>query len=403
MAPKKAPRSDTTAAQLSSQRVKKGSLDPDLPMDPSTGKVYHLACTEKDLANRFIFVGDPGRVPIVAERFDKKSITFDGTHREIRIMTGTYKGVRVTALSTGMGTDNCEIILNEIHALKEFNLSKMEWGWKCDPHYATPNIRIIRMGTCGSPQAALPLGTFAISRFGIGMDNTCRYYGAPSTHDPHISSFLKQPFVSALDKDVGLVALRDAVSKGTSFQNVGGVYCSASDKGLVQALSQTAGKILKDHPSYPSGSVVGITASGSGFYGCQGRAVGRLASSLSVPNLVDELGSIRVVIPPSSQFALNGGTLGGNMSSSSSSSATKTKGKKTTVDPEEEDVVRVENIEMENSAVTYLASRLGYHAATICTVIARRAGEVREFASPQLSAQSIQLGILIALETIVQD
>ena len=103
-----------------------GSVDPDLPMTPE-GVIYHLGCKRQDVADKFIFVGDPGRVKVVAERFDKGSLRFESSHREINIMTGKYKGVPVTCLSTGMGTDNVEIVINEIHALKGTMHRSIQW------------------------------------------------------------------------------------------------------------------------------------------------------------------------------------------------------------------------------------------------------------------------------------
>src|SRR3989338_5736818 len=149
------------------------TTNPDLPMD-ATGRIYHLDCHKDDIANNIILVGDPGRVPKVATFFDKGSVRYDNVHREIRIMTGTYFGVPVTALSTGMGTDNVEIVVNELHALKDYNHETKVWSKEPAP------LRLIRVGTCGSPNPEAEVGMLAIASHTIGLDNTCKYYKRPA-------------------------------------------------------------------------------------------------------------------------------------------------------------------------------------------------------------------------------
>src|SRR3989338_1086512 len=151
-------------------------IDPDLPI-ASDGTIYHLACTEKQLADKLILVGDPGRVSTVAEHLDPGSIEFSGSHREINIVTGQYKGVRVSLISTGMGTDNMEIIINEIHTLKEYSIQTRKW--LSDSERNPSRIHLIRVGTSGSPLPDMPVGTLGITKLALGLDNTCRYYTPP--------------------------------------------------------------------------------------------------------------------------------------------------------------------------------------------------------------------------------
>lgn len=318
------------------QRNIKNNVDPDLPFDES-GKVYHLACTRKDIADNFIFVGDPGRVEVVAKRFDEGSIIFKGSHREIVVITGTYKGVPVTCLSTGMGTDNCEIVMNEIHALKEYDHAKNEWD--ANGAETAKKVKIIRVGTCGSPYPAANVGELAVTRHVIGMDNTCRYYQIPSSE--------------TTDK---LAALANA----TELKNAGGCYATAAHPDITNAIVAQIGKLESKR-----GHHVGITATGSGFYGCQGRVIGRFVGKATVPNLVAELGKISLPIPGEEQ-------------------------------PE-----HVVNIEMESSAICCLSSLLGYRAGVVCAILAKRAGDTVEFAAPEVNAAALSDAINVALEAVI--
>jgi uridine phosphorylase len=320
--------------------------DSEVPIDPVTGIVYHLACAAKDIADRFIFVGDPGRVPVVAERFDKGSIIFSGMHREIAVITGTYNGVPVTVLSTGMGTDNCEIILNEIHVLKEYDLKSATWTT------TRPNIRIIRVGTSGSPNPDVELTALAVSRHSIGMDNTCKYYKMPEGFHP--------ASVADLEKRANATAL-GAV----------GVYATKASEEVTAALAAAYEKnaAVKGRRSM----AIGTTASGSGFYGCQGRTVGRFKGLLTVPNLVDELATIRLPVKEA-------------------------EGKKVLGGKAEE---RVVNIEMENSAICFLSRILGYKAGTVCCVVAKRAGDHKSFAEKDAMASGVIDAVTVGLDALI--
>ena len=312
------------------------AVNPEVPIDPKTGIVYHLACTKKDLADRIILVGDPFRVPIVAESFDKGSIVFDRTHREIRIITGKFKGTPVTVLSTGMGTDNCEIVLNEIHVLKEYDVKTGKWT------ATPPDMRLIRVGTCGSPRPEYAIGTLAVTQHSIGMDNTCQWYTAPPKGD-------KQAWPAS-------VAALQKVLDGSGFGKVNKVYAAKAHPSVTAALSATGKKLCGKTRAIE----VGTTASASGFYGNQGREVGRFTGRLAVPDLVDQLSALRH----------NGGE-------------------------------KVGNIEMETSAICFLSNILGYRAGAICAVIATRAGSHRAFATPQESKDAVAAAIDVALNTII--
>ena len=340
----KAAASPLKQTRHASPSVKDFKIDPEIPMT-SEGVIYHLGCKAEDLADNIVLVGDPGRVPKVSAYFDKNSVNFKASHREIVIHTGTYKGVRMSVLSTGMGTDNIEIVMNEIHALKEYDVQTAEWrtmaaGKKKAP---VPKVNLIRVGTCGCPQGDVEIGTLAVTRFAIGMDNTCQYYvgNKPSAA------------VQALDKL--------ANDKKTGLGEVG-VYASASSPIVQEAILESAKACSKRRKA-----IAGITASGSGFYGCQGREVGRFKGRIRIPDLVDRLGALRL--------------------------PAKVAGTK-------EDQ-RVVNIEMENSAICFLSDILGYRAATVCAVIATRNKEHRAFATPDQAASAIADGIVTALDALV--
>jgi len=310
-------------------------FDPEVPIDDQ-GVVYHIAAKSADIANKIILVGDPGRVPVVAQYFDKGSITFDHAHREIRSITGTYKGDRMTVMSSGMGTDNIEIILHEIHILKEYNVTTKTWCKKED----IPKVLIIRVGTCGSPrpEADIKVGSLAVSRYSIGMDNTGSYYNVDYSADENIGRLVKALQSTSLAQMMP--------------------YVSAADPEVIAALQSAGGRVATTRKV-----ITGVTASGSGFYGCQGRLVGRIGPTVRIPNLVDILSGLEL---------------------------TTTTG----------DTVKVTNIEMETSSLFRLSNILGYRSGAVCSIIAKRAGQVREFASAEESKASIACGITTALEAL---
>ena len=132
------------------------------------GSVFHLHVKPEQLADKVILVGDPGRVPVVASHFDSREC--DVASREFRTITGTYKGKRLTVVSTGIGCDNIDIVMNEIDALANIDFTtRME----------KDNIRqleIVRIGTCGGLQPYTPVGTFICSVKSIGFDGLLNFY-----------------------------------------------------------------------------------------------------------------------------------------------------------------------------------------------------------------------------------
>lgn len=132
------------------------------------GSVYHLNLLPKHIADDVIAVGDPARVFMVTKYFDK--IEFEMNKREFITQVGTYKGKRITVISTGIGTDNVEIFFNELDALANIDLKKRE------PKGKHRKLNVIRIGTSGAMQEDIPLGSLIISRYGIGLDNLMSFY-----------------------------------------------------------------------------------------------------------------------------------------------------------------------------------------------------------------------------------
>lgn len=137
------------------------------------GSVYHIALNPEMVADHVILVGDPGRVKTVSSRFDK--IHFERQHREFITHTGEFKGKQVTVISTGIGTDNIDIVLNELDAAVNIDLKTREIKKKLK------KLNLIRIGTSGSLQADIPVDSFVASTFGLGLDVLLNYYNFENT------------------------------------------------------------------------------------------------------------------------------------------------------------------------------------------------------------------------------
>lgn len=149
------------------------------------GSVYHLNLKPENIAHDIIFVGDPDRVEKITQFFD--SIEFSIQKREFKTQTGIYKGKRLTVLSTGIGPDNIDIVLNELDALVNIDLNTRL------PKEQLTALNIIRIGTSGSIQADIPVDSFVLSQFGIGLDNMLRSYIVDEiTHKDIEEAFITQ-------------------------------------------------------------------------------------------------------------------------------------------------------------------------------------------------------------------
>ena len=132
------------------------------------GSIFHLHLKPENLANKVILVGDPGRVETVASYFDSREC--DIQSREFHTITGTYQGKRISVISTGIGCDNCDIVINELDALKNIDFCTRENKDQMS------SLEIVRIGTCGGLQPNTPIGTFICSETSIGFDGLLNYY-----------------------------------------------------------------------------------------------------------------------------------------------------------------------------------------------------------------------------------
>ena len=132
------------------------------------GSVFHIHLKPEHLADKVILVGDPGRVNLIASHFDNKECEVES--REFHTITGTYKGKRITAISTGIGCDNIDIVVNELDALANIDFTTRT---------VKPTLRhltLVRVGTCGGLQPFTPEGTYIASVKSIGFDGLLNFY-----------------------------------------------------------------------------------------------------------------------------------------------------------------------------------------------------------------------------------
>ncbi|KPK79139.1 MAG: phosphorylase [Bacteroides sp. SM23_62_1] len=132
------------------------------------GSIYHLHLHPGDIAEDIILVGDPERVDMISSKFEKVEII--KKHREFRTHTGFYQGKRISVISTGIGTDNIDIVLNELDALVNINLNSGE------PYKKITGLNFFRIGTTGGMQGDIPLNSFIVSRIAIGFDGVLNFY-----------------------------------------------------------------------------------------------------------------------------------------------------------------------------------------------------------------------------------
>ena len=142
------------------------------------GSVYHLNLKPEHIAHDIIFVGDQNRVEKITKHFD--SVEFSTQKREFKTETGMFKGKRITVMSTGIGPDNIDIVMNELDALVNIDLATRQ------PKKELTSLNIIRIGTSGSLQADIPVDSIVMSEYGLGLDNMLRSYLIDSITDSAI-------------------------------------------------------------------------------------------------------------------------------------------------------------------------------------------------------------------------
>ncbi len=199
------------------------------------GSIYHLNLKPEQVAPTVITVGDPDRVDMITDFFEK--VEFSVQCREFKTSTGSYKGKRITVLSTGIGTDNIDIVFNELDALVNIDFQTRQIKEQLT------SLDIIRIGTSGSIQADIPVDTLLISEYAIGLDCMLQAYECESI----LEKKLTNSFIDQLNWDL---------KRGTP-------YTVQGDTKLLNRLGSEKTQI-------------GFTATLNGFYGPQSRVI-RLA------------------------------------------------------------------------------------------------------------------------------
>ena len=211
----------------------------------SRGAIYHLDLLPEELADHIITVGDPGRAHEVSKHFD--SIEVKSAHREFVTHTGYVGKLRLSVVSTGIGTDNIDIVLNELDALANINLSSRSINANLK------QLNIIRIGTTGSLQADVPVDSFVASTHAIGIDNLMNFYHQQNNEQ---------------EKQI----LHSFVTHTQLHTRYSHPYIAGGAMSLIK--------------EFVKGFHQGITVTCPGFYGPQGRV---LRLGLSTPQLNDRL------------------------------------------------------------------------------------------------------------------
>ena len=231
------------------------------------GSVFHLHLRPEQLADNVILVGDPGRVDMVAEFLT--DIEFRNASREFVSTTGRYNGKRFTILSTGIGCDNIDIVMNELDALANIDFTTRE------PKAQKRSLNILRIGTCGAIQKDIPLGSFVFSHVSVGCDGLLNWYA---------------------DRDkIAMPGIEDAFKEHVHWAK------HLPDPYFVEASSKLIDK-------FADCTVKGMTISASGFYGPQGRV---LRIPLAMQNMLDDFESFEYEGRRITNFEMEGSAVAG--------------------------------------------------------------------------------------------
>lgn len=250
------------------------------------GSIFHLHLLPHQIADTILIVGDQGRVKQISQHFSK--IEHIVENREFVTHTGIYKGKRITALSTGIGADNIDIVINELDSLVNIDLKTRKIKAK------KKSLNIIRIGTSGALQPDIPVDSYVVSEYGLGFDGVAGFY--KNLSEPEELE-IEKAFFSQVNWSITTVK----------------PYIAKGDDDLIKLLSEKA--------------KTGITVTGNGFYGPQGRVL-RLKTKQE--NLNEQL----------TNFNFNN--------------------------------TKIMNFEMETSALYSLGKMMGHKTATICAIIANR-------------------------------
>lgn len=234
------------------------------------GSAFHLHIRPEHLADKVILVGDQDRVNMVASFFDEGSIECDIQSREFHTITGRYHGKRISCISTGIGTDNCDIVMNEIDALANIDFSTRT-------EHATPRtLDIVRIGTCGGMQPDIEIGTFLVSVKSIGFDGVLAFYE-------------DRDGISDLGFEKALVDFIHYPKK-------------AAVPYIVSANAELVERIAKDD------MMRGCTIAANGFYGPQGRV---LRVGLAVPDINEKITAFRYEGQRITNYEMEGSCIAG--------------------------------------------------------------------------------------------
>lgn len=233
----------------------------------SDGSIFHLHIRPEQLARNVILVGDPGRVAMFKPYF--QTLECEGASREFVWATGVYNNSRITVLSTGIGTDNIDIVMTELDALANIDFATRE----VKPEHTTLNV--VRLGTCGALQPEIPLGAFILSHISIGFDGLMNWY--------------------ANREEVTNVDMEQAFMKHMNWP-----------KDLPTPYFVSASQKLID--LFADSTVRGMTISSPGFYGPQGRVV---RQGLAMPNMLEDIEAFRYEDRKITNFEMEGSAIAG--------------------------------------------------------------------------------------------
>ena len=211
----------------------------ELPLQ-SDGAIYHLNLHPEELADNVILVGDPGRVSMISDLFD--TVDIRKQNRELITHTGTFQGKRVSVISTGMGTDNIDIVLTELDAVANIDLATRTVKEE------RRSLNLVRIGTSGALNPNIECGSFVASAYGFGIDGVLRFY--------ETGNLIREDIVEAFVRHTGW-------DKTLPYP-----YCTAASPELLARIAHDMTK--------------GITVSAPGFFGPQGRHV---RAGLKFPDL----------------------------------------------------------------------------------------------------------------------
>ena len=233
----------------------------------SDGSVFHIHIRPDQLADKVILVGDPGRVEMFRPLLEK--VECEGASREFVWITGRYNSERVTVLSTGIGTDNIDIVMTEFDALANVDFTTRE----VKPEHRT--LDILRIGTCGAIQPEIPLGAFIFSHISVGCDGLLNWYD---------------------NRDqIALLDFEEAFKKHVHWDK------HLPDPYFVRASDKLIAK-------FADCTVKGMTISASGFYGPQGRVV---RQGLAMPNMLEDFETFEFDGYKITNFEMEGSALAG--------------------------------------------------------------------------------------------